>query len=83
MDLDPAGHDISLLGDDIYLTGGNVYLPGYESLGASTATGHNSASNVKQAISVLDQYFNVTLKKEKESNASALAESETLKVRMA
>ena len=83
MDLDPAGHDVSLLGDDISLTGGNVYLPGYESLVVSTATGHTSASNVKQAISVLDQYFNVTFKNEKESNASALAESETLKVRMA
>ena len=37
---------------------------------------------MKQATSLLTQEFNATLNKEREYNTSALAEAETLKVRM-
>ena len=53
--LDPVEEDISLLCDEASLTGGDVYPPGYDSLEVSTATGHNSASKVKQATSMLAQ----------------------------
>ena len=43
---------------------------------------HTSKSKVKEATSLITQEFNSTLKKEEESNASALAEVETLEFRM-
>ena len=48
LDLNPEGDDILILGDKASLTGGDVYPPGYDSLGASTTTGHTRASKVKQ-----------------------------------
>ena len=53
--LDPEGDDKYLLGDNTSIEGGNVYPIGYASLRSSTATGHTSASNVKQATSLLTQ----------------------------
>ena len=80
--LDSSGDDISLLGDRKYLLGNDVYPTEEVSLGASITTGHTSASRVKKDTSLLTQYFNATLKKEREPNASALEEAETLKFRM-
>ena len=81
--LDPALDYIYILDDDSSLTCVNVYLPRYKSLGASTTTVHPSASNVKQATSLLTQEFNAALNKSIEYNASALAETVTFKLRMA
>ena len=53
--LDPAGDNISLLSEEASLTGGDVYTHGDESLRASTKTGHTSASNMKQATSLIPQ----------------------------
>ena len=53
--LDPAGDNISILGDDASLTGSNVYQTGDDYLGASTETGHTSASNSKRVKSFLTQ----------------------------
>ena len=54
-DIDQEGDDISLLDDEEFLTGGDVYSTGDNTLGASTATGHTSASKVKKAPSILTQ----------------------------
>ena len=51
--IDTESDDVSLLGYDVSLTCGDVYIPGSESLGASTAIGHNSSSKVKHATSIL------------------------------
>ena len=51
--IDPAGYDVSLLSDDVSLTRGNAYPLGGDSLGASTATGHTSASEVKDTASLI------------------------------
>ena len=82
MAINRAGHNISLISDYLSLTGDNRYPPDDDSLGVSTTTGHPSASKAKQATSIITQEFNTTLKKERESNASALSERATLKVRM-
>ena len=60
----------------------DVYPPGDASIGYSTIKDHTSKSKVKEATSLITQEFNSTLKKEEESNASALAEVETLEFRM-
>ena len=43
IDLDPEGEYISLLSDEASLTFSDVYTPEYESLEASTVTGHTSS----------------------------------------
>ena len=61
--LDLAGDNISLLINYYSLISGNVYPPGDASLRVSTATGHTSASKLKQATSLLTQELNATVKK--------------------
>ena len=56
LDIDTESDDVSLLGYNVSLT--------CESLGASTAIGHNSSSKVKHATSILTQEFNATFNKE-------------------
>ena len=53
--LDPAGENISLLSEEASLTGGDVYTHGDASLRSLTKTGHTSASNMKQATSLIPQ----------------------------